>query len=443
LNRTEQNRIELNYYIFKIRENATATPTMVTIMNPGSVLSQLTNFFFLASGLFNDLLVIRLCLTFAYGFLLISGVMGLPGWGESLWTGRMSLDIVVWSILNIVVVHGSGVIRMYYDERHIDLDTEEQEMLWRFFYRHSGLSKAQFQALILPHLELTTFREGDTIPCLDHFYIILDGMVVFDVIHEETPHKTHKIRLASGDMFPLLHIYKNYMPLKSFFHRSAMRNAIVESPTSRAFSIPLEQLEAMAVHPHARDAWTAMLIATLAEIAERQYTNRRFRRSNDHQNGDGVVVAASRTAHRLSSGEGFRGRSSSTGEDANHPLFGPLSPSEEPDSLLAGSGGGLSRPLGHAIRYLALSVYMPWPWGRWPVGLRHSLRPPTDTGRHNEAEKAEPRGSDKPEQPERKFGEIKQTTGYGATASNVGSPSVQTSRIGGGSTRRDPESQKK
>lgn len=367
---------------------------MVTIMNPGSVFSQLTNFFFLASGLFNDLLVIRLCLTFAYGFLLISGAMGLPGWGESLWTGRMSLDIVVWSILNLVVVHGSGVIRMYYDERHIDLDTEEQEMLWRFFYRHSGLSKAQFQALMLTHLQLKTFREGDILPIVDHFYIILDGMVAFDVIHEETPHKTHKIRLASGDMFPLLHIYKNYMPRKSLFHRSAMKNAIVESPTSRVFSIPLERLEDMAVHPHARDAWTAMLIASLAEIAERQYTNRRFRGSNDHPNGDGVVVAASRTAHRLTLGKSFHGCSSSTtGEDAHHPLFGPLSPSEEPDPLLAGSGGGLSRPLGHAIRYLALSVYIPWPWGHWPVGLRHSLRPPTDTGRHTGAEK-EPRGSD-------------------------------------------------
>ena len=119
-------------------------------MNPGSLLSQFANFFFLASGLFNDLLIIRLCLVFAYGFLFIIALMGLPGWGDSpLWTGRMAIDILVWSILNIVVVHGSGVIRMYYDERSINFPTKESEMLWRFFYRHSGLSKAQFQALVL------------------------------------------------------------------------------------------------------------------------------------------------------------------------------------------------------------------------------------------------------------------------------------------------------
>ena len=51
---------------------------MVTFMTPGSFLSQLINFFFLASGLFNDVLIIRLCLTFAYGFLLVNALLGLP-----------------------------------------------------------------------------------------------------------------------------------------------------------------------------------------------------------------------------------------------------------------------------------------------------------------------------------------------------------------------------
>lgn len=357
---------------------------MVTFMTPGSILSQLTNFFFLASGLFNDLLIIRLCLTLAYGFLLVSGVLGLPGWGEGAssgwWTGRMAVDIVVWSAVNLVFVHGSGLLRLYWDERHIDLETPEQEMLWRFFYRHSGLSKAQFRALLLPHLQLHQFAQGDVISCSQQLYILLDGLVVCDIVHRNHPSKTHKIRLASGDMFPLLHIYRNCVSRKAIFHRSNVKNPRVESPDgARAFSIPTTALETMQGHPDARTAWTVILIASLAEIAERQYAHDantvHANNTNDH---DGVLDG-SLTAQRLSAC--VDEWTSSSPEEPHykyHRLFQPLAPSEEPDPLLAGSGGGLSRPLGHAWRYMVLSVYLPWPWGTWPVGLRHALQPPTD-----------------------------------------------------------------
>jgi hypothetical protein len=66
----------------------------------------------------------------------------------------------------------------------------------------------------------------------------------------------------------------------------------------------------------------------------------------------------------------------------HHPLFGPLDPSEEPDPLAAGGGGGLSKPFQHIARYLKLSVHMPWPWGDTAVGLRHHLPPPTEPKRH-------------------------------------------------------------
>ena len=337
---------------------------MATLMNPGSLLSQFANFFFLASGLFNDLLIIRICLVFAYGFLFIISLMGLPGWGDSpLWTGRMAVDILVWSILNIVVVHGSGVIRMYYDERRINFATKESEMLWRFFYRHSGLSKAQFQALVLPHTKLKVFSEGDTIPCKDQFCILLDGMVLCQISHQDATVNKRTIRLASGDMFPLLHIYNNYVPRRAVFQRSTLfGDPVVETQQARAFCIPLIKLEEMATHPNARDAWTAMLIATLAEIAERQYTS-----------AYSSEVDESRSAKRLSSTQTLQDSNSQ-----HHPLFAPLSATEEPDPLLSGSGQGLSKPLQHAWRYVVLSVYMPWPWGKWPVGLRHNLKPPIE-----------------------------------------------------------------
>jgi hypothetical protein len=349
---------------------------MVVLMNAGSVPSQLSNFFFLASGLFYDLLIIRLCLTLAYLFLFISSLLGIPGWGESLSTGRMALDLVLWSAVNLFLVHGSSFLRLVYDERHIELPSEEHEMLWRYFYRHSGLSRVQFEALILPHLKLVVFSEGESIPCKDNFYMILDGTVVCNIYHESAPGQPQRLRLASGDMFPLRHISQNYTPRMSVFHKTVVFNPSAESTLCRAFSISRTQLEAMAVHPHARDAWTALLIATLAEIAEQKYTK------------EGVVVDLEANANQGSARGGSVVLDSSRHSDSiatsslYHPLFGPLDPSEEPDPLLAGGGGGFSKPLQHIGRYLKLTAFLPWPCGTFPSGLRHSLRQPTEPERY-------------------------------------------------------------
>jgi len=203
---------------------------------------------------------------------------------------------------------------MYYDERQINLETDEQEMLWRYIYRHSGLSKARFRSLILPTSELVTFKEGEHIPCTEHFYIILDGLVKTDVIHDEVPNVKHKIKMTSGEMFPLVHMYLNYMPRESFFNRSAMKTTAA-SKTVRAFAIPVDGLKDISVNPDARDAWTAILIVSLAEIAERPY----------------VDAAAGNVSNK--------DNSNSKDNDnllANiiNPLFNPLHPSEEPVPLL-------------------------------------------------------------------------------------------------------------
>lgn len=331
---------------------------MIIVMKAGGITIQLMNFFFLASGLFNDLLIIRICLTIAYLFLLISGLFGLPVWGESLsgGTGRIAPDVIVWSIVNIVVIHGSGVIRMYWDERKIKFEKEEQEMLWRFFYRHSGLSKAQFLDLIIPHLQLKTYRLGDPIPSTTNFNIVLDGSIMCDVTHVD--HRDgQQVMLASGDMFPLIHIYKYFMPQKSFFHRSAIQNAVVGSATARVFSIPIHKLEEMAFQPNAKVAWTAMLIASLSEIAEREFNANQNTPDESRQKSVRRISVSRHAGH-------------------THPLFGALLPHEEPDPLQAGSGKGLVLPVRHALRYVWLSIYLPWPFGNWPVGLRHCLPAP-------------------------------------------------------------------
>merc|ERR1711988_2063455 len=65
-------------------------------------------------------------------------------------------------------------------------------------------------------------------------------------------------------------------------------------------------------------------------------------------------------------------------------LFDPLHELEEPTTTLAGSGKGLSNPIAHIFKYMVISFQLPWPLGRWPVGLRHKLIPPADPDVENE-----------------------------------------------------------
>ncbi len=155
----------------------------------------------MSSGFFNDLLVIRVALALANAFLLVTGSLGHPSWGDSFNPGgSIAVDTIVWAALNLLI-HGLSVVRILYDERQIEL-TEEQEALWRFIYRHSGLSKAQFQTMLCPHVELVEFEKGDSIPVTGKFYIVLDGVVAADANQVGTM-KTHSMPIVSGEMFPL------------------------------------------------------------------------------------------------------------------------------------------------------------------------------------------------------------------------------------------------
>lgn len=174
---------------------------MVTILQASSLWQQSCSFFFLSSGFFNDLLVIRVALTIANLFLLVTGSLGHPRWNNSFRSsGAIAVDTIFWSTLNLLI-HGLGVIRILYDERTIEL-TEEEEALWRFIYRHSGLSKAQFQTMLCPDVELVQFQKGDSIPVTGNFYIVLDG-VVAAVANQVGTTKKCSMPLVSGEMFPL------------------------------------------------------------------------------------------------------------------------------------------------------------------------------------------------------------------------------------------------
>jgi hypothetical protein len=88
---------------------------------------QLASLSFIAGGLFADLLIVRLMLTFAYTFMLANVLAGFPRWprmtqGEPF---TLSVDAIVWAVLG-VYVHGSSLFRLLYEERHVSLAEDEE-----------------------------------------------------------------------------------------------------------------------------------------------------------------------------------------------------------------------------------------------------------------------------------------------------------------------------
>jgi hypothetical protein len=93
---------------------------------------------------------------------------------------------------------------MFHDERNIELD-DDHEALWRFIYRHSGLSKLQFKTKLCPHVNVIDVKPGQELD-MKCFYIILDGVVAAEAFNGNTGRK-HTFPLLSGQTFPLQHIY--------------------------------------------------------------------------------------------------------------------------------------------------------------------------------------------------------------------------------------------
>ena len=135
---------------------------------------------------------------------------------------------------------------MYYDEREIHM-TEEQEALWRYIYRHSGLSKAQFQYLICPTLQLQTFRKGSPIPTNDWVYIVYDGIVESKVAHL-TSGVVQNVEMFSGELFPIENVYMDYCSHERIFRRRRM-HPIAATATVRLYAIPTETLKALSTNP--------------------------------------------------------------------------------------------------------------------------------------------------------------------------------------------------
>lgn len=114
---------------------------------PGGPLSQLSNASFAAAALFGDVLLIRLFLSMAYIFLCASALVGLPRWPSVSSTDTMVLDTIIWSAIS-GFFHIFALVRLVADERRITFADEDEEAMWRFFYRRSGMGRLEMKQVL-------------------------------------------------------------------------------------------------------------------------------------------------------------------------------------------------------------------------------------------------------------------------------------------------------
>ncbi|PSC68883.1 expressed protein isoform D [Micractinium conductrix] len=124
---------------------------MVRVFLPSGPAGQLANLSFLladlVSGTSAHVLLIRFFLCCAYIWLIVSGVLGLPRWPGMESTGNLAVDTICWSSI-CLFFHGLSLYRLLHDERRIKFNSEDEEQLWRFFYRRSGMGRLEFKQVL-------------------------------------------------------------------------------------------------------------------------------------------------------------------------------------------------------------------------------------------------------------------------------------------------------
>jgi hypothetical protein len=322
---------------------------MVEIVTPLSLWIQLASAFFLLSGVFGDLLLIRGFLVLAYAMLFINAVVGSPLWPDLTGNdGTLAVDSLIWAIISLWV-HGCSLWCLLLDERKVEM-TEDEAALWRMFYRTGGLSQRLFHSIVACHLKVVEFDPGQEIPTKDDFYIIYQGQVKMEVfgIHDAT-HKFNRI-MVSGEMFDL-----NFLGLfveKTIFERTRIKmNSITKS---KLFRIHRDDMKTIAKNSLAKGIWQALLINQLSFIVE--------------------SYAEQSPISRLADAKRDR-------------IFEPLEPWEEPRSVLAGSGKALTHVVAHVLQYMKASFSPPLPFKGHPTGIRQTQLPtPPQKGTYEQHE---------------------------------------------------------
>ena len=176
------------------------------IIAPAGIFSQISNASFFFAALFGDILLVRLFLSLAYIFLLVAALLGQPRWPGVDSTGIIFLDTAIWSIVS-GALHTIALVRLLLDERRITFKNEDEEQLWRFFYRRSGMGRFEMKQV----LKLGRWRrvaKGDVIlnpiQSCSRLCLMVEGLAEFTTTSTTDPAlNTISSQLFSGSFFDM------------------------------------------------------------------------------------------------------------------------------------------------------------------------------------------------------------------------------------------------
>ena len=354
------------------------------------ILSNVGNAFFLASGCWGDLLLIRVFLTFAYVCLLAIHFV----------TRSTNYEDYVWGF-GTLYLHGSSAVRLFHDEGEVKMDEKKEqvgiihqhmltvmhanyrsfattlllyshhhflhtclcvkEALWRYFYRRSGISRLLFKSHVAKCFELIDAKAGEALDTSTFFYIILDGSVD---IKTTVTGSTRDYTLVSGESFdikhlqPLFRVRSAYMKksqrMSPFVHQDIVATVAVDA---KLFRCSHESMHGLCNTPATKDASQGLLIATLSDMAEREYMK------YPPLPNDSVTKDMLDEENQLPKGI------YATFKSTRSAVFAPLEDFEQPARFLAGSGSfkGIHN---HILHTLKVAFLLPWPFMAWLPGLR-------------------------------------------------------------------------
>lgn len=166
----------------------------------------------------------------------------------------------------------------------------------------------------------------------------------------------------SGAAFDIKHLHPLLQGRRAYMKESQRLSPFVNqdmiatvSIDTKLFRCTAENMHILCTKPGTKDVAQGLLIATLSEIAERQYMNHpplpNESVSSDMIDEENQLITSSIKSFKQSA------------------LFTPLEEWEEPPCYLAGSGSfkGFHRHILHTLKVMFL---LPWPLMKWVPGLR-------------------------------------------------------------------------
>ncbi|EGD72459.1 hypothetical protein PTSG_00482 [Salpingoeca rosetta] len=244
---------------------------MVILASAQGIWFIFSNFFFFMAAVFGDILLIRICLIGGFLFLMINACVGLPDyhdfWKNS--TPIIFIDIIVWCVIT-GAFHVYAVYLLIRDEAPVSLKDEEEEAVWRLFYRRSGMGRLEFREVIKRGY-WRSYAAGETIVdetnALSHLHLIVEGVVEFTSVFHGI--KSPPRKLYSGDLFNLA--VTNLFGVKVGFNSDSFVAVAKSDCLVLCWSFDQVNVMANRIAPSVSSYWRNMILYTVASEFNRTH----------------------------------------------------------------------------------------------------------------------------------------------------------------------------